>query len=362
MHLPILCSISLLAARTVAYDNLLHFNASPQVETRPINQIYKAALKEGGVVTAWMGGDEKNQQDAVKAAFEKAFPGMKLNLTVDLSKYHEGNIDEQLANGKVYVDTLGLQTLQDFPRWKEEGALLNYAPLGFDKIYPDFRDIDAAYYGFLGLAWQLIWNTDKLKGKAPQEYPDFLRPEFKEKLVLTYPNDDDAILFAFELILKKYGTSWFNKLLQQKPRWVRGSATGPALVADPNTTYVATFTSGLGLSKPQGPLNATFPKQGQFVSWPQTAAILKDAPHPEGAKLFHNFLLSEDFQKQSGFWSVRSDVPAPVGYPNFIKMPGTNPSAFSKFMEDRTRVERLRFWFEKRLGTPQGLSPLDDDL
>ncbi|KAJ3459244.1 hypothetical protein MRS44_015317 [Fusarium solani] len=315
MRLPTFCSISLLAATTVAYDDLLRFNASPQVETRSIDNIYKAALKEGDVVTAWLGGDEKNRQGAVKVAFKKAFPGVKLNLTVDLSKYHEGNIDEQLANGKVYVDTLGLQTLQGFPRWKEEGALLNYAPLGFDKIYPDFRDIDAAYYGFRGLSWQLIWNTDKLKGKAPQAYPDFLRP---------------GIQGGAGFNPQKYGTSWFNTLLQQKLRWVRGSATGPALVTDPNTTYVATFTSGLRLLKPQGPLNATFHKQGQFVSWPQAAAILKDAPHTEGAKLFHTFLLSNDFQKQSGFWSVRSDVPAPVGYLNFIEMPGTNPWAFLK--------------------------------
>ncbi|WAO96316.1 Hypothetical protein NCS54_01398500 [Fusarium falciforme] len=266
MRLPTFCSILLLAASTVAYDDLLRFNASPQLETRSIDQIYKTTLREGGVVIAWMGGDEKNQQDVVKTAFEKAFPGMKLNLTVDLYKYHERNIDEQLANGRVCVDTLGLRTLQDFPRWKEEGALLNYFPLGFDKIYPGFRDTDATYHGFLGFGWQPILNTDKLKGKAPQEYPDFLRPGFREKLVLTYLNDDDAILFDFGLILKKYGTSWFNKLLQQKPRWVRGSATGPALVADPNTTYVAIFTSGLGLSKPQGPLNVTFPKQSQFVS------------------------------------------------------------------------------------------------
>ncbi|KAM6511353.1 hypothetical protein FALCPG4_016357 [Fusarium falciforme] len=325
MRLLTFCSILLLAATTVAYDDLLRFNASPQLETRSIDQIYKATLREGGVVIAWMGGDEKNQQDAVKAAFKKAFPGMKLNLTVGLYKYHERNIDEQLANGRVCVDTLGLQTLQDFPRWKEEGALLNYFPLGFDKIYPGFRDTDAAYYRFLGFGWQLILNTDKLKGKAPQEYPDFLRSGFREKLVLT---------------LKKYGTSWFNKLLQQKPRWVRGSATGPALVADPNTTYVAIFTSGLGVSKAQGPLNVTFPKQGQFVSWPQTAATLKHAPHPEGAKLFHNFLLSKDFQKPSGFWGVRSDVPAPVGYSKFIEMPETNPLAFLKFIEDRTRGER----------------------
>ena len=35
---------------------------------------------------------------------------------------------------------------------------------------------------------------------APKEYPDFLKPEFKDKLVLTYPNDDDSVLFQFNLM------------------------------------------------------------------------------------------------------------------------------------------------------------------
>ena len=36
--------------------------------------------------------DEKNQQDHLKQAFEARFPGMTLNLTVDLSKYHDINV------------------------------------------------------------------------------------------------------------------------------------------------------------------------------------------------------------------------------------------------------------------------------
>ncbi|KAH7247274.1 uncharacterized protein BKA55DRAFT_515304 [Fusarium redolens] len=354
---------TLFAANGAAYDSLLGFDATAKVETRSIDQIYKAALKEGGVVTSWFGGDEKNQQDAVKKAFEAAFPGVTLNLTVDVSKYHGGNIDEQLASNNVYVDTVALQTTHDFPRWKEEGALLHYAPVGFDKIYPDFRDIDAAFYGYMGIAWQFVWNSDKLKGKkAPAEFPDFLAPEYKGKLALTYPNDDDAILFQFDLILNKYGTSWFKKLIGQKPRWVRGTATGATLVGDPKSPYVATFTSALGLTTGTGSLNATFPKQSNFVSWPQHTAILKDAPHPEGAKLLQNFLLSKDFQKTNGFWPVRSDVAPAAGFPELNNQPHTNPGAFAKFMSNRERVERLRFWFEKRLGTAQGLSPLDDDL
>ncbi|KAH7125044.1 hypothetical protein B0J13DRAFT_647211 [Dactylonectria estremocensis] len=361
MRFPILSTLLLGGVNAAAYGKP-PVNDAPQVEKRSLDQIYKAALKEGGTVTLWSGGDERNQGDGLKTAFESAFPGMTLNLTVDLSKYHDGNIDQQLANKNVYVDSILLQTAHDFPRWKKQGVLLKYAPAGLDKIYPDFKDGDAAYYGYLGVGWQFIWNHDKWKGKNIQEFTDFLRPEFKGKLVLTYPNDDDAVLFAFDLIIEKYGNKWFEDLLKQKPRWVRGAATPATLIADPKSLYIASFTSAIGLGQQSGPLNFTFPKKGQHVTWAQTAAILKDAPHPEGAKLLHNFLLTKDFQKANGFWSLRSDVPAPSGQPKFVDVPGSDPLAFRDFMLDRPKVERLRFWFEDKLGTAQGLSPLIDGL
>jgi ABC-type Fe3+ transport system substrate-binding protein len=81
---------------------------------------------------------------------------MTLNVTVDLSKYHDVNIDLQLAANNIYVDSIILQTLNDYPRWKKEGALMNYAPLNFGKIYPEFKDKDAAYTGLLIFAWGYV--------------------------------------------------------------------------------------------------------------------------------------------------------------------------------------------------------------
>ena len=34
----------------------------------------------------------------------------------------------------------------------------------------------------------------------PTSYQDFTKPEYKDKIVLTYPNDDDAVLYQFELM------------------------------------------------------------------------------------------------------------------------------------------------------------------
>ncbi|KAF4985367.1 hypothetical protein FGRMN_11228 [Fusarium graminum] len=353
-------SLGFLIVGSCAYDNVVEFHGAPIRENRTIEAIYHSALKEGGIVTCWHGGDETYQQLGLKKAFERRFPGMTLNITVDVSKYHDGNIDRQLSTNNLYVDSVILQTLHDYPRWDQEDALLHYAPLNFDKIHPAFRDIRAAWYGVSIFAWTFISSNSRLS-ESPREFSDFLKPEFKDKLVLTYPNDDDAVLYAFDLILREFGYKWFEKLLKQNPRWVRGTGTPLTLLNDVNSTVAATFTAGMGLVSSEA-LNVTIPTKGSFVTWAQRAAILKNAPHPEGAKLLHNFMLSYDHQTSTPSWSVLKDVPAPAGYPDIMDVPSTNPVDFERFMSDRARIERLKLFFEDKLGTAQGLSPLTDGL
>lgn len=203
MMLHSILGTAVLATSALAYDQVLGFNNKVQRENRTLDEIYQAALKEGDTVTVWHGGDAPNQQAGLKQAFEKRFPGIKLNVTVDLSKYHDVRLDQQLAAGgdSVYVDSIILQTLQDYSRWYQEGALLSYAPNGFDDIDHAFKDSTASWYGVYVFWWSGAFNTEKLAGiEPPTEYNDWLRPEFKDKLVLTYPNDDDAVLYAFYLM------------------------------------------------------------------------------------------------------------------------------------------------------------------
>ncbi|GKW12771.1 MULTISPECIES: ABC transporter substrate-binding protein [Pectobacterium] len=329
--------------------------AAVELETRSLDQIYKSALSEGGTVTVYAGGDVQSQQAGFKRAFETRFPGIKLNVIVDYSKYHDARIDNQLASDALVPDVVQLQTVQNYPRWKKEGVLLNYKPRGWDKIYPEFRDADGAWIGAYVIAFSNLVNTQLLDEKSwPREANDYLRPSLRGNLILAYPNDDDAVLFWYKLVVDKYGWDFVKKLQEQDPVYVRGTNVPGVEIA--TGKYSATFTSsGALVPAADSVTRFVLPKSDPFVSWAQRAAILKQAKHPESAKLYLSWLLDPQTQTQvSRMWSVRTDVAPPAGYKPIWEYRNTRPQAFADFMYDRGAVERFRAQLSLYIGEVKG--------
>src|SRR5882762_2162431 len=168
-------------------------------EQDQLQALYQAAKAEGGKVTVYIGGDAPGQWDSLADAFEKQFPDVRLHLVTDLSKYHDARIDNQLATGHLVADAAILQTAQDFDRWKKQGDLLKYKPVGWNKVFTNAKDKDGYYTGVFYGAFSYLVNTKQLPTK-PSDFKatDLLKPAFKNKLILTYPNDDDAVLFGYK--------------------------------------------------------------------------------------------------------------------------------------------------------------------
>lgn len=114
-------------------------------ETDRLASLYAHAQAEGGKVVLWAGGDAPNQMDWLKTAFESRFPGVTLDVTVDLSKFHDLRIDQELAAGTLTPDVAMLQTTFDFDKWKARGVLLHYKPVGFARQKKGYADPDGAY-------------------------------------------------------------------------------------------------------------------------------------------------------------------------------------------------------------------------
>jgi ABC-type Fe3+ transport system substrate-binding protein len=334
-------------------------SSSCQVETRSMDQLYRAALAEGGKLVIYAGGDAPDQQIDTKNNFEATFPGMKVEIVVDFSKFHGPRIDYQLQTNTVVFDLAQLQTLQDFPRWKDEGVLLNYKPIGWERVYADYKDSDGAYMGILMSAFSTNVNRQLLGNNNatwPLEAKDWLNPALKNKIVVTYPNDDDAVLFWFKQVVDKYGFSYLQQFKAQNPKFVRGTAAAGAMVG--SGQYAATMSADGGLNDIAGLPRFAVPKNDPFVLWPQQAAIFKKAAHPEAAKLYMSWAIDKKVQQNGWSWSVRDDVVAPAPF-KCTKCYGVNgnPQAFMDFMADRTAVEIFKNQITMIFGQVEGPNP-----
>ena len=324
-----------------------------------LNDLYQAALKEGGTLTVYAGGDEVTQGFGIKSAFERQFPGMKLDLVVDLSKYHDARIEEQLLRKDLQVDLAHLQTLHDFDDWAARGLLLAYKPIGWEQIPPAYKDPQGRFTGLFMLTFANSYNKNYVSAEnAPRDYVDFLKPEFKNRIIITYPNDDDAVLYVFDKIIQKYGIGFIDQLKANGVQWVRGTQT-PRDAVEAGKYAVSTGTSGSFIPVESSSLRFVLPRTDPFLTWAQTGAIFKDARHPAAAKLYMSWTLSLPVASNPRQFPIRKDVQPLPGFKG-IEQYNTSPEDFHAFMKDRARVERLKSLFERLIGPVQGISPLKD--
>lgn len=202
----------------------------------------------------------------------------------------------------------------------------------------------------------LIYDTTKLDASdVPKTFESFSDPFWKGKLVLTYPNDDDAVAYLFALIVAKYGPAWLDGIAANDVQWVRGTGTPVFELEDQhnstNSSRALTFTTGgAGTEDWWGDV---IPND-QYMTWAQTGAIFASTPRPEASKLFISWLTSQEFQEtqSSTQYALHTEETNPL-LSNVTQLSG-----FRQFEEDRAKVEWWKNLFEDAFGTPQGPSPL----
>jgi ABC-type Fe3+ transport system substrate-binding protein len=321
--------------------------------TIAIEQLYQAAKQEGALTL--YGGGAAAPHERRAAEFEKRFPGIKVSVTAGFSNILAPKIDEQIHQGKLAVDLTIFQTLQDYVRWKKTGVLLPFKPEGFDQIDPSFKDADGAYVGVWVSGLSYAYNTEKLAASdIPKSALDFLKPAFSGKLITTYPQDDDVTLYLFSTIVAKYGWEYMDKYMANKPSFVRGHLGVSRSISAGE--HIASFDGIVGsiLAEARNgkPAAIAISDVDPLPIWPQTAAIFKDAPHPNAAKLYLSWLLEKEQQSHVGTWSSRRDVPPPLGLKPISEYKLAND--FSAFINDEAHANELRKRFEAYIGPTKG--------
>ena len=323
--------------------------AGVPARAQSLDEIYAKAKTEGAFVF-YVGGPTAPWEAKVRI-FEQRYPGIKVSITGGFSNVLDKRIDQQIKDNKLEVDSAIFQTLQDFVRWKAEGRLLLYKPVGFDAIDASFKDKDGAFYGTMVIAMPYMYNTQMVSAAdVPNSAADFLKPQFRGKMVTPYPADDDATLWLFHKIVQKYGWDYMDKYMANKPNFIQGHLGQQRSIASGQNwvTFDSIFNITEPMKKAGSPVASHFSTADATPIWPLTGAIFKNAPHPNAAKLFMSWLLEPEQQVTTGTWSARGDVSPPAGFKPIFSYQVAND--YMTFLTNEAQLIELRKRFEGYTG------------
>jgi len=320
-----------------------------QARAQSMDELYEQAKLEKTL--ALYGAGPSGSHDRWIRDFQQKFLGVTVTFTGGLSNGLNQKIEQQLAAGKMETDLAIFQTIQDFAKWKQRGALLLFKPEGSEQIDPAYKDEDGAFTAVSVNTVVYAYNSNLVPGvDVPRSALDFLKPLFKGKLITTDPSEDDAGLSAFNLIVGKYGWDYMDKYMAQQPGFVTSGhqAVSNAIASGEK---LATFdsTSTTPRLKAEGkPIEPVLSQDDPTPVFLVGAAIFRDAPHPNAAKLYLNWYMAKEQQSRFGTYSPRADVPPP---PGLAPLSSYNiDSGYRKLVTDEARLMELRKRFAGYVG------------
>lgn len=171
--------------------------------------------------------------------------------------------------------------------FQEHGALPNA-----QGVIPELVSKGHVLLGSVGM-FILMYNTSIVKPEeAPKSWRDLTDPRWQGKLL----SDDFRAAGAgnvwFEATYNAFGREFHEKMAVQKPVFSRNFPESERRVARGEYPIYLPFNMSEYISLRGLPIKAVVPSEGAAYV-PFGASILKDAPHPNAARVYLNFLLSE---------------------------------------------------------------------
>jgi iron(III) transport system substrate-binding protein len=265
-------------------------------QSGPEQELVTAATSDGSLT--WYSVLPDASVEATVAAFESRYPGMKVNALRLSSGPMATRYSQERTAGANPADVLTISSPEFFTDAYEKGWFETTL-----EDLPALEDWPEQYYeegrATTGLLPLLIgYNTDQVAAEeVPEGWEDLLDPKWKGKMFLGDPRTVPAYLALAELWRQEYAEDYLKKFAQQDYTIVSSivpgsqelAAGGGALVVPNSHTVLAP------LIEQGAPVAASeFPTPTTGVEY--VSAIATEAGKPDAARLFMNFLLSEEGQ------------------------------------------------------------------
>jgi len=294
---------------------------SARAEELPAHEreLYEAAKREGELT--WYSGQLNAESgEAAGRAFSERYPGLKVNVIRSTSQVAYQRLTQDMRAGVAQCDIFSSTDYGHSASLKRDGKLLQFRPRNADGLIPAVRAGDPDNYFqifYLGI-YLLARHTGKVsEANQPTSWKELTDPKWKDQLAIGHPAYSGAIGTLCVYLRKLYGWDYFKALEKNKPQIGRSSQDPVTVMnAGERTVGVAVPSATTLLSMSRGnPLALIYPSDGTLAV-PSPSAIPKNAPNPNGAKLFFEFATGPAYFLATAALfneSLRADVPPPKG-------------------------------------------------
>ncbi|WP_201863043.1 ABC transporter substrate-binding protein [Microvirga soli] len=302
-----------------------------------------AAFAQSGKVTV-VTSFSKDVTDPFKQAFEKAHPGVTLDVQNRNTNAGVKFLEETKANNQ--VDIFWASAPDAFEVLKSKSLLQKHKPKAEgipDKIgsYP-INDPENLYSGFAASGYGIMWNDRYAKANKlpePKDWQDLAKPVYFDHVAMAAPSRSGTTHLTIETILQGEGweQGWrtlkevsgnFRQITERSfgvPEAVNSGQVGFGIVID----FFAFSAQASGF-----PVKFVYPTVTTIV--PANVAVVANAPNKAGAEAFVDYLVSPAGQEVLLEPSIRR---LPVNPAVYAKAPADYPNPF----KDPSLGSRVKF-------------------
>ena len=319
--------------------------------------LYEAAKKEGEIT--WYTSFSPETEKVITTAFSKRYPGItvKTQLLVGLAQYQRFVLETE---AKQYIADM-LQ-IADRPSMQDLIQRKLVAPWRVPTIdrYDDAAKLDDYSYAPYLVVNSITFNKNKVTPEEIEilrkDWKGLLDPRFKGRIAATdqpgAPTYSPVYMFMDPKFSSRYGLEFLKQLAGIKaPIYSTSPAALDRVIAgEQDIAYWASVSIPFGGYMRGAPVGWVYPAPtpiGATVWW----AVATTAPHPNAARLYMNWLMSEEGQhayQAAGWTAAMKGIPDenPAAKEPWYK-PVADPYIISDFDRwDREQDKDTKIWID----------------
>jgi iron(III) transport system substrate-binding protein len=286
--------------------------------------LIQAARKEGKVV--WYTSLAIPSSTAIAHYFQNKYKGIEVEVHRSGSQRVLQRTMQEATAGIKNGDIIHTSDAGHFELLKDKGLLLKFTPAAVAPFPDGFKDKAGFYYGMRATLSVIAYNPKIVTEKdAPKTWKDLLNTRWSGKEVTAHPGYSGIIMTHVLALVNAYGWDYFRDLAKNKVH-ITQSANDPAGVVASGERPIGVNGAEYFYYKTQkqgNPIKIVYPKEGVPLVVSPTA-IAKDAPHPNAAKLFTEFMFSKESQQlladKEGLYTGHPEVTYPADKPKLKEL------------------------------------------